>query len=76
MVSIIVETPPEQLSAVLALLENSGLELRIIMEDEADKNLRPMTSIDFYKRINAANKAEIDGELVNHPTVVQEVASW
>jgi hypothetical protein len=57
-------------------LQDSGIAHNILVEDPDDQNLKPMTSIDFYKRINAANLAQKEKRMISQRELEQEVQSW
>ncbi|EAY27994.1 hypothetical protein [Microscilla marina] len=46
------------------------------VEGASEQNLRPITVIDFYKKINAANLSEAQGIVINHVNFKEEVQTW
>jgi hypothetical protein len=46
------------------------------VEGASEQNLRPITVIDFYKKINAANLSESQGIVINHANFKEEVQTW
>ncbi|MCU0445121.1 MAG: hypothetical protein MUE85_09395 [Microscillaceae bacterium] len=76
MVQIKLEVAYEQLDQTLKLLNESGLDLKIYVEDADDQNLKPMTATDFYKRINASNLAQKEKRVFTQKAVEEEVKQW
>jgi hypothetical protein len=77
MVNIKVEVDSyENAENLIKTLKQMAFVTSVEMEDEDDKNLKPMSATDFYKRINAANLAQKENRLFSQQEVKTEVASW
>lgn len=51
-------------------VEGSGVE------GASEQNLRPITVIDFYKKINAANLSVTQGQVFSQTQVKEEIQTW
>ncbi|MCS6821653.1 MAG: hypothetical protein NZ551_07275 [Microscillaceae bacterium] len=76
MVEIKFQTSFENVDQVVNLLKSSGLVHNLQVEDDDDQKLKPMTLIDFYKKINASNLAERERRVFSQKQVREEVATW
>ncbi|OJJ18052.1 hypothetical protein BKI52_29825 [marine bacterium AO1-C] len=46
------------------------------VEGASEQGLRTITVIDFYKKINAANLSESQGQITNQAQLREEVQTW
>lgn len=46
------------------------------VEGASEQGLRAITVIDFYKKINAANLAESQGQFTNQTQLREEIQTW
>ncbi len=76
MINMLIQVDPLQVEAVTKLLNESGLVSKIIVEREADQQLKQMTTTDFYKKLNASNKAQMEKRLISQRALMEEVKSW
>lgn len=77
MVNIKVEVDSyENAENLIKTLKQMAFVKSVEMEDEDDKNLKPMSATDFYKRINAANLAQKENRMFSQQEVKTEVQSW
>lgn len=77
MVNIKVEVDSyENAENLIKTLKQMAFVSSVEMEDEDDKNLKPMSATDFYKRINAANLAQKENRMFSQQAVKTEVQSW
>ncbi len=76
MITVKLLVPDENISALIDLIETSGLASEIAVEDLEDQNLKPMTATDFYKRINAANLAHKENRIFSQKNMESEILTW